>query len=116
MRSSLMRGAAAAAGFALLLVGCSSSTPSPAASTAAPSAPGDAKVALTVATFNEFGYEDLFAEYTKAHPNVTITPKKAATSNEARLGADAAPEAARRATAAVVGLDDALEPGSVAGG
>ena len=84
MRSSLMRGAAAAAGFALLLAGCSSSTPSPAASTAAPSAPSDAKVTLTVATFNEFGYEDLFAEYTKAHPNVTITPKKAATSNEAR--------------------------------
>jgi cellobiose transport system substrate-binding protein len=81
MRSSLMRGAAAAAGFALLLAGCSSSTPAPSASSAAPS---DEKVTLTVATFNEFGYDDLFAEYMKAHPNVTVTPKKAATSNEAR--------------------------------
>jgi cellobiose transport system substrate-binding protein len=81
MRSSLMRGAATAAGFALLLAGCSTSTPPPAATSAAPS---DEKITLTVATFNEFGYDDLFAEYTKAHPNVTVTPKKAATSNEAR--------------------------------
>ncbi len=81
MRSSLMRGAAAAAGFALLLAGCSSSPAAPPATSAAPS---DEKVTLTVATFNEFGYEDLFDEYMKDNPNVTITPKKAATSNEAR--------------------------------
>ncbi|WP_370262247.1 extracellular solute-binding protein [Cryobacterium sp. TMT4-10] len=44
----------------------------------------DKNVKLTVATFNEFGYEDLFAEYEKANPTVTITHKKAATTNEAR--------------------------------
>ncbi|MCC6494664.1 MAG: extracellular solute-binding protein, partial [Propionibacteriaceae bacterium] len=76
-----MRGAATAAGLALLLAGCTSAAPAPSATSAAP---GDEKVTLTVATFNEFGYDDLYAEYTKAHPNVTITPKKAATSNEAR--------------------------------
>ncbi len=81
MRSSLMRGAAAMAGLALLVTGCSSGgTPA----TAPAQGGGDEKVTLTVATFNEFGYEDLYAEYTKLHPNVTIVPKKAATSNEAR--------------------------------
>lgn len=80
MRSSLMRGAAALAGLTLLATGCSgNATPS-----ATQSAASDEKINLTVATFNEFGYDDLFAQYTKLHPNVTITPKKAATSNEAR--------------------------------
>ena len=53
---------------------------------AAPQASTDpsAPVELTVATFNEFGYEDLFTEYMKDHPNVTIKHKKAASSNEAR--------------------------------
>jgi cellobiose transport system substrate-binding protein len=37
-----------------------------------------------VATFNEFGYEDLYTEYMDLNPNVTIEAKKAATSNEAR--------------------------------
>jgi cellobiose transport system substrate-binding protein len=41
-------------------------------------------VTLTLATFNEFGYEDLIAEYMALNPNVTIEAKKAATSNEAR--------------------------------
>ncbi len=81
MRSSLMRGAAAAAGLALLITGCSSGTQAPPADTAAPN---DEKITLTVATFNEFGYEDLIKEYTDLHPNITVTQKKAATSNEAR--------------------------------
>jgi cellobiose transport system substrate-binding protein len=42
------------------------------------------KVTLTLATFNQFGYEDLIAEYQTAHPDITIRHKKAATSNEAR--------------------------------
>ncbi len=79
MRSSLMRGAAAVAGLTLLVTGCSSAAPS-----ASQSASSDEKITLTVATFNEFGYEDLFPEYMKEHPNITIVPKKAATSNEAR--------------------------------
>ncbi|QTE30212.1 ABC transporter substrate-binding protein [Pengzhenrongella sicca] len=44
----------------------------------------DEKITLTVATFNEFGYEDLIKEYTELNPNITVEQKKAATSNEAR--------------------------------
>ncbi|GGP71811.1 ABC transporter substrate-binding protein [Saccharothrix coeruleofusca] len=36
----------------------------------------DGKIELTVATFNEFGYEELFKEYEAAHPNIKITPRK----------------------------------------
>jgi cellobiose transport system substrate-binding protein len=72
--------AAGVTGIALLATACSSSNPS--ASTS--SADSNAKVTLTVATFNEFGYEDLLKQYMTDHPNVTIEAKKAATSNEAR--------------------------------
>lgn len=41
-------------------------------------------VNITVATFNEFGYEDLIKEWNTAHPNIQVTQKKAATSDEAR--------------------------------
>jgi cellobiose transport system substrate-binding protein len=45
----------------------------------------DGPITLTIATFNDFGYTDeLLAEYTEAHPNVTIVHNKAATSNDAR--------------------------------
>ena len=44
----------------------------------------DGPVTLTVATFNEFGYEELFTEYMELNPDVTIEHKKAATANEAR--------------------------------
>ena len=64
----------------LALSACSSGAT---ADSAAPSANGG-KVTITLATFNQFGYEDLIAEYQKANPNVTIEHKKAATSNEAR--------------------------------
>ena len=37
---------------------------------------GDGKTELTIATFNEFGYEDLFKEYETAHPDVKITQRK----------------------------------------
>jgi len=67
---------AGAASIALLATGCSAGAGS--ADTA------DGKVELTVATFNEFGYEDLYKAYEAANPNVTIVPKKAATTNEAR--------------------------------
>ncbi|MDO5720771.1 MAG: ABC transporter substrate-binding protein [Actinomycetaceae bacterium] len=40
-------------------------------------------ITLTVATFNEFGYEDLLKEYEESHPGITVEHKKAATSNEA---------------------------------
>ncbi|GAA4526460.1 extracellular solute-binding protein [Brachybacterium paraconglomeratum] len=42
------------------------------------------EISLSVATFNEFGYEDLFAKYEEANPGVKITHKKAATSEDAR--------------------------------
>jgi len=67
-------------GVALIAAACGSGTTG-AASKAASSTE---KITLTVATFNEFGYENLLAEYTKLHPNITVTQKKAATSNEAR--------------------------------
>ncbi|MGZ0147309.1 ABC transporter substrate-binding protein [Kribbella sp. WER1] len=42
--------------------------------------PADApKIELTVATFNEFGYADLYAEYEAQHPNVTIVEQHAKT-------------------------------------
>ncbi len=43
----------------------------------------DGKITLTVATFNEFGYNNLLSEYSKSHPNIKVVEKKAATSNEA---------------------------------
>ena len=66
---------AAAASIALLASACS---------TGGSGESSDGEVELTVATFNEFGYDDLFAEYEAANPGVTIQHKKAATSNEAR--------------------------------
>lgn len=88
MRSpTLLRGAAAAAVAAILFAGCS---PAPApAPTDTGTAPTDTagpaeEITLTVATFNEFGYNDLLAEYTQLNPNVKVVEKKAATSDEAR--------------------------------
>ena len=48
------------------------------------SANPDEKITLTVATFNEFGYDELLEEYMDDNPNITIEHNKAATSNEAR--------------------------------
>lgn len=66
---------------ALGLAACSSAE-TPAGPETAPS--GDEKITLRVATFNEFGYEDLLQEYMDAHPNITVEHKKAATTDEAR--------------------------------
>ncbi len=44
----------------------------------------DGEITLTVATFNEFGYANLYQEYMDTHPGITIVEKKAATSDEAR--------------------------------
>jgi cellobiose transport system substrate-binding protein len=72
--------AAGVTGVALAVSACGSSTTSGTAGKAA----STEKITLTVATFNEFGYETLLAEYTKLHPNIKVVQKKAATSNEAR--------------------------------
>lgn len=68
---------------ALLLSGCSNETTEAGADDPS-EATGTEPVTLIVATFNEFGYDDLYAEYMAANPNVTIEQKKAATSQEAR--------------------------------
>jgi cellobiose transport system substrate-binding protein len=45
----------------------------------------DGPITLKVATFNDFGYtEELLAEYTESHPNVTVEHVTAATSDDAR--------------------------------
>ncbi|MBK9475549.1 MAG: extracellular solute-binding protein [Tetrasphaera sp.] len=63
------------------LVACGGGSSSPSSSaTTDPKAP----VTLTVATFNEFGYDELIKEYMAANPNVKVEHKKAATANEAR--------------------------------
>ena len=75
--------AAGVTGIALLATACSSGSTTPAASGGATTASTE-KMTLKVATFNEFGYDTLYAKYTAAHPNITIEPVKAATSNDAR--------------------------------
>lgn len=42
----------------------------------------DGKVKLTVATFNEFGYEELIEEYNAMQDDVVVEQKKAGTANE----------------------------------
>ncbi|RPF21194.1 ABC transporter substrate-binding protein [Myceligenerans xiligouense] len=45
----------------------------------------DEPITLTVATFNDFGYtEELLAQYTEEHPNVTVEQTVAARSEDAR--------------------------------
>jgi cellobiose transport system substrate-binding protein len=41
-----------------------------------PPAASSGPVDLTIATFTEFGYEDLLKEYEQAHPNIKITHRK----------------------------------------
>ncbi len=42
----------------------------------------DGKIKLTIATFNEFGYEDLIKEYNAMQDEVVVEQKKAGTANE----------------------------------
>ncbi len=44
----------------------------------------DGNITLTVATFNEFGYEDLISAYEEENPGINVELKKAATTQEAR--------------------------------
>ncbi len=45
---------------------------------------GDGKITLTVATFNEFGYEDLLTEYMDLNPDIKVVQKKLGTWEEHR--------------------------------
>ena len=81
-----IRTLAALACAGVLVAGCSGGTDNGAddpGTTADPGAGGE-EITLVVATFNEFGYEDLFAEYEADNPGITVEHRKAATSNEAR--------------------------------
>jgi cellobiose transport system substrate-binding protein len=44
----------------------------------------DGKVDLTIATFNEFGYEDLITEWNAANPDIQVTQKKIGTWDDAK--------------------------------
>lgn len=67
-----------ACGAVLLATACGGSGKS--GTTDAPGNDPDApKIELTVATFNEFGYEDLYREYEGLHPNIKIVERRAAT-------------------------------------
>ena len=69
----------------MALTACSSGSGTEGAATQAGSTGGaSGPVTLTLATFNQFGYEELIPEFEKSHPNIKVTHKKAATSNEAR--------------------------------
>ncbi len=70
------------AGLALVASGCSSAADE--ATDTASEATGTEPVTLSLATFNEFGYEDLITEYEELNPNVTINAVKAAQSGDAR--------------------------------
>jgi cellobiose transport system substrate-binding protein len=67
---------AALTGLALLATACGSGD-----NTATAGGDGP-KIELSIATFNEFGYQDLYREYEAAHPNIKITERKAATIDE----------------------------------
>jgi cellobiose transport system substrate-binding protein len=85
-RSRVMTATAGMASLALLVAACGSDDGGDSSSAAGDGAgeSSDEAVTLTVATFNEFGYEDLVTEYMELNPNVTVELRKAATSNEAR--------------------------------
>jgi len=69
-------GAIGALAVATALTACSASSSTDAAEGE------EGTITLSVATFNEFGYEDLFAEYEEANPGIKIKHKKAGTANE----------------------------------
>ena len=74
------------AGIALVATGCSSGTADETdtgTETETDEGTGE-EITLTVATFNEFGYEDLITEYMELNPNIKVEQVKAATANEAR--------------------------------
>ena len=82
------RVAAATAGIAslaLVLGACSGDTDEPGTADGDDGESSDEEITLTVATFNNFGYTDeLLAQYTEEHPNVTVKHVTAAESDDAR--------------------------------
>ncbi len=76
---------AGATGIALLTSACGGAADAGSSGGSTSDASGGGEpVTLTVATFNEFGYEELLEEYMELNPDVTVEHKRAATSDEAR--------------------------------
>lgn len=78
---------AGVASIALLATACSDDNGGSGTPTSGETKKGDdtTPITLTVATFNNFGYTDeLLAEYSKDHPNVTVKQTIAAKSEDAR--------------------------------
>ena len=70
---------AALSASAIVLAGCAGGGGSE------PSADSDEPITLTLATFNDFGYDDdLLQEYMDENPNIKIVHNKAAVSQDAR--------------------------------
>jgi cellobiose transport system substrate-binding protein len=65
-------------GAVLLATACGGSGTS-GTSDAAGNKADEPKIELTVATFNEFGYDDLYHEYEALHPNIKIVERRAPT-------------------------------------
>ena len=73
--------AAGVTGIALLATACGSSN---GGGSGEPAADGDEQITLSIATFNQFGYEDLLTEYESLNPNIKIEHNKVAKSDDAR--------------------------------
>lgn len=84
--SKMWAAAAGVASITLLATACSSGGGSSDNSSA--SASSNAPITLKVATFNEFGYADLYKEYMQLHPNVTVVGEKADKSDTARAAVE----------------------------
>jgi cellobiose transport system substrate-binding protein len=76
-RTTTVAAVAGAAAFALLATGCSAS------GSDAPAGP-DNPIELSITTFGTFGYDDLYKEYEKAHPGITIKATNIDTGGNAR--------------------------------
>lgn len=78
---------ASVAALALTVAACGGGSESPTSGSengSASAGGSDEQITLTVATFNEFGYEALYEQYMEENPNIKIEAIKAATMDEAR--------------------------------
>ncbi|MFE7651152.1 carbohydrate ABC transporter substrate-binding protein, partial [Streptomyces phaeoluteigriseus] len=80
-RTRILAPVALASVAALALAGCSGGNGGGDAGSA------DEEITLTVTTFGAFGYDDLYDEYEKAHPNVKIEATNIDTGGNARTDA-----------------------------
>ncbi|SFE09909.1 cellobiose transport system substrate-binding protein [Actinacidiphila alni] len=72
-RRTWLAGGGAVLAAALLATGCGSDSTSKSGS----GGDANAKITLTVNLFSDFGYKDLYAQYHKLHPNITIKENRA---------------------------------------